>query len=171
MLERKEKINYEIKFPEVRVIDFDGKQLGVLLINDALKLSQEKNLDLVQISSNTTPPVCKIIDYQKMIYNKLKKEKEAKKNKNLQLKEIRFSPNIGEHDINFKCKHLEQFLKDGHKVKIVVTFKGREMNHIEFGENVLKNVIEKLSNFGRQEIKEKLEGRNLITYLVPIKKK
>lgn len=167
---RKERINHEIKAQQIRVIDSDGSQLGVIATNEALKIAQTKNLDLVEISSNATPPVCKIIDYQKMIYNKMKKEKEAKKNQqNLTVKEIRFTPNIGEHDIDFKCKHLEQFLNDGHKVKVVVVFKGREMNHIEFGENVMKKVVEKLSDAGKQEKEPKLEGKNLITFLLPKK--
>lgn len=133
---------------------------------DALEKAQEDNLDLVLVSPNATPVVCKIMNYGKYKFEQSKKEKEAKKKqKTLELKEIRVTPNIEEHDFEFKAKNARKFLTDGNKVKITVRFRGREVNNSQAGENVLRKFIEKLEEVSVVEKEPKLEGRNMFTIL------
>lgn len=140
--------------------------------NDALGLAFSKGLDLVEISPKSKPPVCKIIDFGKYNYEKQKKDKLAKKNQSVvQVKEIRFNANTDTHDIEFKTKHLRQFLLDGHKVKASVIYKGRMITHPEIGEKLLAEVLDKLKDISKIEMKPKMEGKMLITYLVPDKSK
>jgi len=155
----------------VRVIDENGNQLGVMPLNNAVKLAQERSYDLIEVSPNSKPPVCKIGDFGKYNYEKQKKEKEQKKHKSAQVKEIRFHPNTDTHDLEFKSRHLRQFLLQGHKVKATVIFIGRMMVHQDLGRKLLEGVIEKLSDISRIEQPPKLEGRHMTTLLIPERKK
>ena len=158
--------------PKVRVIDLDGKQLGVFLIEDALRLASEKDSDLVEIAPQAKPPVCKVIDYGKFRYEQQKRDKLQKKNQTVSiLKEIRFHPNTDVHDFEFKARHAINFLEDGNKVKATVQFKGREMAYKELGEDLLNRFIEKLEEYSKVEVPIKMEGRNMSVLVVPITKK
>jgi translation initiation factor IF-3 len=140
--------------------------------NDALSIAYSRGLDLVEISPKSKPPVCKIIDFGKYNYEKQKKDKLAKKNQSvIQVKEIRFNANTDTHDIEFKTKHLRQFLMDGHKIKASVIYKGRMITHPEIGEKLMNEVLEKLKDVGKIESAPKMEGKMLIAYLVPDKAK
>ena len=151
-----------IRAKEVRVIDNEGNQLGVLTVPDAVKKAEEVGLDLVEIAPSAVPPVCRIMDYSRYKYEQEKKEKEAhKKQKVVHLKEIRFGPKIGEHDYQFKLKNLEDFLKRGDKVRITMMFKGREMAHVDLGRKVLDRLSSDISAVGEIEEAPSLEGRFL----------
>jgi len=154
------RINFRIRAKEVRVVDDEGGQLGVLSIQDALKKSEEAGLDLVEVAPAAVPPVCRIIDYSKYKYEQEKKEKEArKKQKVVHIKEIRLGPKIGEHDYQFKLRNLEEFLKRGDKVKITMMFKGREMAHVDLGRKILDRLSSDISLIGEIEENPRLEGR------------
>lgn len=164
-------INEEIRDKEVRLIDVDGSMLGIMSAKDAQRLANQKNLDLVKISPNANPPVCKIMDYGKHLFELAKKEKEAKKNqKVINVKEVRLSPTIEEHDFDFKLKNAYRFLKDGDKVKVSVRFRGREMNHTSIGAEVLEKFADGIKEVGAVEKKPKLEGKSMIMILNPINK-
>lgn len=159
-------INEKIREREVRLIDSDGEQVGIVPTKKALEISESKQLDLVMIAPQAKPPVCKIMDYSKYLYEVAKREKEARKNqKVINIKEIRFSPNIEEHDLNVKAKNAEKFLKDGDRVKVTVRFRGRETDYSHLGSNLLKQFAEKLSEVGDIEKEAKLEGKNMIMVL------
>lgn len=159
-------INRQIKAREVQLIGENGEKLGVISFNEALEKAEEKNLDLVLVAPNATPVVCKIMNYGKYKFEQAKKEKEAKKKqKVLEVKELRVTPNIEEHDFEFKSKNARKFLEDGNKVKITVRFRGREVNNSKAGENVLNKFIEKLEDVATVEKQPKLEGRNMFTIL------
>ena len=161
-------LNEEIREKEIRLIGSDGAQLGVIATIDAKKMAEEKELDLVMISPNANPPVCKIMDFGKFIYEQSKKEKEAKKNqKVVNIKEIRFSPNIEEHDITIKANNARRFLLDGDKVKVTVRFRGREAEYSHLGRKILDNFVSKLEDVSTIEKPAKLEGRNMIVILAP----
>ena len=137
-------------------------------LQKALETAYDKKLDLVLVSMNSNPKVCKIMDYGKFRFEQAKKEKEArKKSKGIETKEIRITPNIDTHDFEFKCKNAEKFLKDGNKVKITVRFRGREMNYVKLGENVLNNFMESLKDISNIEKKPLLEGKNMFIILSP----
>lgn len=158
--------------PEVRVIDDKAGQLGVMTTQDALKLARSKDLDLIEVSPNAKPPVCKIGDFGKYNYEKQKREKEQKKSKSAtQVKEIRFHPNTDTHDMEFKCRHLREFLIQGHKVKATIIFIGRMMVHQDIGKRLMDEILEKLSEVGKVEQPPKMEGRYMTTMLIPDKKK
>lgn len=159
-------INSQIKAKEVQLISDDGEKLGVISFKEALEKAEEKNLDLVLVSPNVNPPVCKIMNYGKYKFEQAKKEKEAKKKqKVLEIKEIRITPNIEEHDFGFKCKNARKFLEEGNKVKITVRFRGREVNNLKSGEMILDKFIEALEDISIIEKKPKLEGRNMFIML------
>ncbi|HOK62920.1 MAG TPA: translation initiation factor IF-3 [Soehngenia sp.] len=161
-------INEEIREKEVRLIDVDGTQLGIVPIKKALEIANERRLDLVNVAPTANPPVCRILDYGKYKYELTKKEKEARKNqKIINVKEIRLTPNIEEHDLQVKANRAIEFLKDGDKVKVSVRFKGREMGHTEMGEEVLKDFLKLVDEYGKVEKEAKMEGRNLVVILVP----
>lgn len=148
------------------MIGVDGEKLGIISTKEALEKAGEQNLDLVLVAPNGNPPVCKIMNYGKYKFEQSKKEKEAKKKqKVLELKEIRVTPNIEEHDFEFKSKNARKFLEDGNKVKITVRFRGREVNNSKAGEKVLNSFIEKLEDISTVEKQPKLEGRNMFTIL------
>lgn len=159
-------INRQIKVKEVQLIGDDGEKLGVLSLNDALAKAEEKNLDLVLVAPNGNPPVCKIMNYGKYKFEQTKKEKEAKKKqKVLEVKELRVTPNIEDHDFGFKSKNAKKFLQEGNKVKITVRFRGREVNNAKSGEAVLNKFIEALEDVATVEKTPKLEGRNMFIIL------
>lgn len=161
-------INEEIRDREVRVIDSDGAQLGIIKIEEALQLSIDRKLDLVNIAPQATPPVCKIMDYGKYKYDLQKKEKDArKKQKVIELKEIRLSTFIEEHDLMVKANNASKFLKDGDKVKVSLRFRGRERDHVDVGQKVMARFAEAISEMGNIERAPLLEGRSLIMILAP----
>ncbi|MGL5152342.1 MAG: translation initiation factor IF-3 [Clostridium sp.] len=163
-------MNEKIRDKEIRVINSDGSQLGVIQTKEALKLAEEKELDLVMISPNANPPVCKIMDLGKFIFEQAKKEKEAKKKqKVVSIKEIRVSVTIEEHDISIKAKNARKFLLDGDKVKITVRFRGREIGLTHLGDKILNNFISKLEDVCIIEKQPKAEGRNMTMVLGPKK--
>ena len=163
-------VNEDIKEKEVRVINNDGAQLGIMNIKDALRKAEDADLDLVMISPNAKPAVCKIMDVGKYIYEQSKKEKEAKKKqKVISIKEIRVSLTIEEHDIDIKAKNARKFLLDGDKVKITVRFRGREMELSHIGERILEKFATKLEDVCLIEKKPKKEGRNMTMVLGPKK--
>ena len=159
-------INEQIRAKEVQLIDEEGKKNGPISLKEALDIAYEKKLDLVLVAPNSNPQVCKIMNYGKYKFEQAKKEKEAKKKqKVLEVKEIRVTPNIEEHDFSFKAKNAKKFLQDGNKVKITVRFRGREVNNSKAGENVLNKFIEALEEVANVEKAPKLEGRNMFTIL------
>ena len=159
-------INERIRAREVQVIDENGEKKGVMKLNDALDLAFGKKLDLVLVAPNAQPPVCKIMNYGKYKFEQAKKEKEAKKKqKTFELKEIRITPNIEQHDFEFKAKNARKFIEDGNKVKITVRIRGREVNNVKAGEAVLNKFIENLEEIAIVEKKPKLEGRNMFVML------
>ena len=159
-------INRQIRAKEVQLIGENGEKLGVISFQEALSKAEEKNLDLVLVAPNANPVVCKIMNYGKYKFEQAKKEKEAKKKqKVLEVKEIRVTPNIEEHDFGFKSKNARKFLEDGNKVKITVRFRGREVNNSKAGEIVLNKFIENLEDIAQVEKQPKLEGRNMFTIL------
>lgn len=161
-------INEEIRDKELRVIDSDGTMLGIMSLEEAMALAAEKNLDLVNISPNAKPPVCKILDYGKYRYDLQKREKEAKKKqKTTQIKEIRLSTFIEEHDINVKAHTAVKFLKEGDKVKVSLRFRGREKDYAATGLEVMKKFSEVVSEVGTIEKKPEFEGRSLIMVVAP----
>jgi translation initiation factor IF-3 len=152
----------------VRVIGADGEQIGIMATRDALRLAQEKNYDLVEVSPQAKPPVCKIMDYGKYKYELSKKAKDAKKKQRFwHLKEMRFRPKTEDHDYTFKMKHIREFLSQGNKVKVLVTFRGREMSHKEFGQKIMVRLQADLSDVGIVEQKPKMEGRSLSMTIMP----
>jgi translation initiation factor IF-3 len=156
-----------IRVPQVRLVG-DNIEVGVYPIQEALKMAQEQQLDLVEISPNADPPVCKIIDYNKFLYEKKKKEKEMKaKSKASEVKEIRFTPNTDDHDFDFKAKHAEKFLKEGNKVKAYVQFKGRAIQFKERGELLLLKFAERLGDSGVLEGMPKMEGKRMLAIWAP----
>lgn len=161
-------INDEIRDKELRIIDSDGSQLGVMPLERAMNLAAEKNLDLVKIAPQATPPVCKIIDYGKYRFEQAKRDKEAKKNQRIvEIKEIRLSLNIDVHDFNTKVNQAKKFISEGNKVKASIRFRGREMGHPEIGYETMKEFAQVLSEVTNVEKSAKLEGRNMLMFLAP----
>ena len=159
-------INRQIKEKEVQVIDENGEKIGVLSLDAAIEKAEDRDLDLVLVAPNATPVVCKIMNYGKYKFEQAKKEKESRKNqKAVELKEIRVTPNIGEHDFTFKSKNARSFLEAGNKVKFTVRFRGRELNNVKAGEIVLNKFIEDLSDISTVEKKPFLEGKTMFVIL------
>ncbi len=152
----------------MRVIGENGEQVGILATRDAIHMAQEKGFDLVEVSPQARPPVCKIMDYGKYKYELAKKAKDAKKKQRyLQLKEMRFRPKTDQHDYTFKMRHVREFLMQGNKVKIMVVFRGRERSHMEFGERILDKLKTDLSDVGEAEPRPRMEGRTLTLNFMP----
>lgn len=167
-ISKENKINEEIREKELRVIDEDGTMLGIMSKEKALEIADERKLDLVNVSPNAKPPVCKILDYGKFRYEAQKREKEAKKKqKTIQVKEIRLSTFIEEHDINVKSKTANKFLKDGDKVKVSLRFRGRERDYTARGREVMDKFAENCSELGMIDKKPTFEGRSLTMILAP----
>lgn len=163
-------INDEIRDKEVRLIGADGEQLGIVSNAQAQKLADEKNLDLVKIAPQAKPPVCKIMDYGKHKFEMAKREKENRKNQKVaQIKEVRLSPNIDEHDFNTKLKNGIKFLKNGDKVKVSVRFRGREITHSSLGKDMLLKFKDAASEYGDVDKGIKMEGRNMAMFITPKK--
>ena len=161
-------INEEIRDGEVRVIDSDGSQLGIMSGAEALDRAAAKNLDLVKISPQANPPVCKIMDYGKYRFELAKREKENRKNQKIvNLKEVRLSPSIDDHDFETKLKNACKFLKSGDKVKVSVRFRGREIHHARLGEELLARFAEGVGELGSVDKKAKLEGKNMAMIITP----
>ena len=161
-------INEEITFAEVRVIDSDGSQLGVLPIADAIEAAYARDLDLVAVSPNATPPVCKIMDYGKYRFEIAKREKEAKKNqKVIETKEIRLGLSIDKHDFETKGNHAIQFLKSGNKLKVSIRFRGRELGHPEIGLEIMNRFAEYCQEYAVVEKPAKMESRNMLMFMAP----
>ena len=165
--QQEHRTNQMIRVPSVRLVG-DNVEVGVYTTQDALRMAQEQQLDLVEISPQADPPVCKIIDYNKFLYEKKKKEKEMKaKSKSAEVKEIRFTPGTDDHDFDFKSKHAENFLKEGNKVKAYVQFKGRAIMFKERGELLLLKFAERLADFGQPEALPKMEGKRMLMIFAP----
>lgn len=170
LIRRFYRINQYIQAEKVRVVDEKGKQIGVVSLKKAQNLAQQIGLDLVEVASKAQPPVCKIIDFKKFRFQEEKKQKEGqKKSKKVELKEVRLRPFIAENDYNFRIKKAEKFLKEGNKVKIAVLFRGREVTKKEFGYELLKRTIEKLSSLAEVEIEPSFSGHRLEMVLKPVK--
>ena len=169
--QQEHRTNQMIRVPQVRLVG-DNVEVGVYPIQDALRMAQEQELDLVEISPQADPPVCKIIDYNKFLYEKKKKEKEMKaKSKSAEVKEIRFTPGTDDHDFDFKAKHAVEFLKDGNKVKAYVQFKGRAIQFQDRGQLLLLKFAERLAEVGVLESMPKMEGRRMLAMFAPKGKK
>ena len=163
-------LNEEIRDKEIRLIGADGAQLGIVSAAEANAMAEEQGLDLVKISPNAVPPVCKIMDYSKFCYDQKKREKDAKKNqKVVEIKEIRMSPSIDTNDLNTKIKAAQKFLNDGNRVKVSVRFRGREMAHTNLGEKLLMDFAEACAEIATMEKNPKLEGRFMAMFLTPKK--
>ncbi len=161
-------VNDQIRAREVRVIDSEGNQLGIMSLKEALRSAQEAKLDLVKIVPNANPPVCKLMDYGKYKYEQSKREKEAKKKqKVINVKEIRMNPNIDDHDLRVRARNAIRFLEDGDKVKVSIKFRGREISHTKLGEEVLSKVAEATKDVGVVEKKPQVEGRNMVMIISP----
>lgn len=161
--------NERIRAKEIRVIDEEG-QVGVMTPQEALRLARDRGLDLVEVAPTAQPPVCKIIDFGKYLYEQKKRAHEAKKKQvTIEVKEIKFRPSIDEHDYNFKMKHAVEILKDGNKVKATVRFKGREITHKELGAAVIDRLIKDLAETGVLEARPRLEGMQMIAIFNPKK--
>ncbi len=161
-------VNSDIHDREIRVIGDDGAQLGIMSSKEALEIASKKGLDLVKISPQAKPPVCKIVDYGKYRFEQNKRAKEAKKNQHtMEIKEIRLSLNIDVHDFNTKLKHATKFINSGNKVKVTIRLRGREMGHPEVGKEVMQKFAQACEEFANIEKEAKLEGRNIIMFLAP----
>ena len=160
--------NEQITASEVRVISSNGKQLGIISIREALYHAEDEGFDLVEVSPDAKPPVCKIVDYGKLKYKEQKSKKEAKKKqKTIEVKEIKMRPGINKHDYEVKIKALSKFISGGNKVKVSLRFRGREMEHQNLGMELLKKLTEEVSEYAKIEIPPKLEGRQIMMILVP----
>ncbi|WP_138956880.1 translation initiation factor IF-3 [Thermophagus xiamenensis] len=165
-------MNHQISVPQVRLVGDNIDEPGIYPTREALKLADEMELDLVEISPNADPPVCRIIDYQKFLYQQKKRQKEQKqKLAQVTVKEVRFGPNTDDHDYNFKLKHAEKFLRDGDKVKAYVFFKGRSILFKDKGEILLLRLAQDLEEVGKVEQLPRLEGKRMTMFLAPKKKK
>ena len=161
-------INEQIRDREIRVIDSDGSQLGIMPSKRAMELAEQKNLDLVKIAPQATPPVCKIIDYGKYRFEQSKREKEQRKNQRVvEIKEVRLSLNIDTHDFETKKNHALRFIAEGNKVKASIRFRGREMGHPELGQEIMKRFAEAMEEAANVERQPKLEGRTMLMFLAP----
>ena len=162
------RINHRIRVPEVRVIGEDGEQLGVMPTHEALRLAEERGVDLVEISPRAFPPVCRVMDYGKYKYEQAKKKQQARKHAStVEIKEIKFRPKTEEHDMDFKVKHVRRFLEEGNKVRLVIVFRGREITHPQTGLNVLNRVVDATGDLATVEVNPNMEGRRMVMILAP----
>ncbi|HOB92362.1 MAG: translation initiation factor IF-3 [Bacillota bacterium] len=168
MSDRGLRVNENIRAREVRVIDENGEQLGVMIPREALRIARERGLDLVEVAPNARPPVCRVMDYGKYMYEKSKKERESRKNqKTVKIKEVRISPKIDDHDFSVRVKNAVGFLQKGNKVKATVRFRGREIVHADIGKKLLEDLAEFVQDYAVVERDPKVEGRNMIMILAP----
>lgn len=168
VISREHQVNEAIRAREVRLIGPNGDQVGVVPLKEALRMAQEANLDLVNVAPQAKPPVCRIMDYGKFRYEQSKREKEArKKQKTIQVKEVRLSPSIEEHDLQTKLRNVKKFLQSGDKVKLTIRFRGREITHQEIGLGILNRMAKEVEDLAQVERQPKLEGRQMIMILSP----
>ncbi len=171
--EERVRVNHEIRVRQVRVIDDEGGQLGIMAPRDAMREAEERGLDLVEVAPKASPPVCKIMDYGKYKYEQKRRARESRKHQHVvSVKEVKVRPKIDPHDLIHKAEHAREFLIDGNKVKVTVMFRGREMAHPEFGKELLRKMIEKTSDIATSDStpeQVRLEGRNMCLILTPIK--
>ena len=161
-------INEEIRDREVRVVDQNGEQLGVMSSRDALALAEERQLDLDKIAPQARPPVCKLMDYGKYRFEQSKKEREFRKNqKVITVKEVRLSATIEDHDVDVKFKNAVKFLKDGNKVKVTIRFRGRQITHSEIGRQIMNEFAERIKEYGTVDKAPQIEGRNMSMFISP----
>jgi len=165
-------VNERIRAREIRVIADNGDQLGVMAPHDALRLAREQGLDLVEIAATAQPPVCRIMDYGKYMYQQSKRQHEArKKQHHVTVKEVKFRPNVDEHDYEFKKNHVVRFLNDGDKVKATILFRGREITHSDIGRTILERLIQDVGEIGAVENRTRMEGNTMTVILAPKKAK
>ncbi|MBA2289080.1 MAG: translation initiation factor IF-3 [Chloroflexia bacterium] len=166
------RVNDRIRVREVRLIDDEGQQIGVVPTREALMMAREKGLDLVEVAANAQPPVCRLMDYGKYRYEQSRKERETRKNQHVtKVKEVRVEPKIGGHDLETKGRQAERFLKAGDKVKLSVLFRGRSITHPELGRDLLQKLSEQLSEVGAVEQGARMEGRTMTMYMAPARAK
>lgn len=162
-------INRDIHAKEVRVINSEGEQLGIMPLEEALRITEESGLDLVEVAPNANPPVCRIMDYGKYRYQQTKKMKDAKKKQTvIQLKEVKLSPKTEEHDLQYKIQHIKRFLNEGNRVKITILFRGREIDHPDIAQRVIDRILGDLEGLGTVDQSQKIEGRRMILILRPV---
>jgi translation initiation factor IF-3 len=161
-------INWGIRAQEVRVIDSEGKQAGIMSLKEAMKIAEEQGLDLVEVAPNATPPVCRVMNYGKYKYQQSKRSQEARKHQTvIQVKEVKLRPRTEEHDFQFKLRHAKRFLSEGNKVKVSILFRGREMAHPEFGRDMMNRFLEEVKDVMVVEQAPRLEGRNMVMIVSP----
>lgn len=171
-IRKRQRINERIRAKEVRLVDEQGEQMGIFPIGQALDIAREHGLDLVEVAPHADPPVCRLMDYGKYVYQQSKKAREARKSqKQVEVKEIRLRPKTGDHDIKFKINRMHNFLSEGFKVKVRVLFRGREITHPEIAQDMLKNIAEVLEDVGVVEYRPRMEGRSMFMILSPSGKK
>lgn len=164
------RLNFQIRVPSVRLIDENGRMVGIVSNNEAQRRAQDAGLDLVEFDPNQRPPICKIINFGKFKYDSEKKEKEARKmSKVLPIKEVQFSPNVDTNDVKIKTRKIREFLNDGHKVKITMRFKGRDLAHVDIGKNTFETIIGGISDVSKIENKTEFTGNTLIVLISPLK--
>lgn len=160
------RVNREIQAPRVRVIGEDGRQIGIMSLQEALKLAYEKDLDLVEVAPESDPPVCRLMDYEKFLYEKARRERESRKaRKGGEVKEIRLRPSISEHDLSYRLQDIRDFLQEGNKVKVRVVFRGREIDRPEMALKLLERIMAGLSDIARIDQKPQSDGRSLVMVL------
>jgi len=160
------RVNDQIRTHTVRLVDSDSEQIGIVDLDEALERADDRGMDLVEVAPNADPPVCKIMDYGKYLYEQKKKEKEAKKKQHtIEVKEVRFRPQIEEHDLQTKVGHIRKFIGNHNKVKVTVFFRGREMDHKEFGDEVLDRVIEETEDIAEVDRQRQMEGNQMVMFL------
>ncbi len=161
-------VNWEIRAPEVRVIDANGNQVGILAVKEAIRLAEEQGLDLVEVAPGAKPPVCRVMNYGKYKYQQNKRSQEAKKNQTvIHVKEVKVRPRTEEHDFQFKLRHIKRFLEEGNKVKVSLLFRGREIAHPEFGREMLARIHEEIKEQVVIEQVPRMEGRIMVMILSP----
>ena len=170
-INEKTRVNRQIRISPVRVISPEGEQLGILSIERALEIAEDQGLDLVEVAPMARPPVCRIMDYGKFKYEEQRQAREArKKQHHVQIKEVKMRPGIEDHDFDFKVRHARKFLDEGHKVKLTMMFRGRQMAHPEYGRQVLDRVFQQLEDLSKVESHPMLEGRSMVMVLAPTAK-
>lgn len=166
------RLNFRISAPELRVVDEKGRQVGVFTREEALRRAKEKGVDLVEVAPNAKPPVCRLMDFKKFRYLEAKKEKERKKKtKEVEQKELKLTPFMGDHDLRVRVKKARELLEDGHRLKIWVQFRGRQFTKKEYGYEILKKLAEEVGDISKLEQRPKMVGRKLVSLLVPVKNK
>jgi translation initiation factor IF-3 len=162
------RVNERIRIREVRLIDDEGNQIGVIPTRDALEMARDRGLDLVEVAPNASPPVCRLMDYGKFRYEQSRKERDSKKNQHVvKVKEVRVEPKIGDHDLDTKGRQAQRFLESGDKVKLTVLFRGRSITHPELGRDLLDRLAEQLKEYGVIEQPARMEGRTMTMYMAP----